>query len=120
MMPTCGFCKEAKKYSQMFDESMCKDCRKLELEATIKMSKESMILENLVEKSHIKIDPLDLTAIRLQVAYSICAKHKSVYRKLFSDKGYVMDENEKIASEVLEGLIKLEPSFKPMLEVYFK
>jgi hypothetical protein len=73
-----------------------------------------------VEKSKIIIDPETLRAIRLQVAYAICAKHPNVYLKLTRNHGYIMTENEKIASDVLTELIKLEPSFKAILEIYFK
>ena len=62
----------------------------------------------------------ELQFTRTQIAFSICTKYKTLYHKLFDDKGYVMNEEETLVSETLKVLLALEPSIKPKLDYYEK
>lgn len=66
----------------------------------------------------IEISPCELRHIRTSVAVSICNKYPSVFQKLYSQKGYIMNESETLAAELLKTLLELEPSLKHELEFY--
>jgi len=66
------------------------------------------------------LTPEELKQVRTEIAVSICRKFPNVYEKLFSEKGFKMNENEALASAVLKELCNLEPSVKAILGYYFK
>jgi hypothetical protein len=68
----------------------------------------------------IEITSEEIRYIRVRTAISICTKFPKIYKKLFSDKGYTMTEDETLAANVLQELCHLEPRIKRILEYYFK
>jgi hypothetical protein len=61
----------------------------------------------------------ELRQVRTLIAVEICVKYPRLYKKLTSDKGYVMGEKEGTAAEVLKGLMESDPIIKRYLSVYF-
>lgn len=70
--------------------------------------------------SQIEITEAELRYVRVRTAVSICVKFPNLYKKLFSEKGYVMNETETLAANVLRELCNLEPRVKTILGYYFK
>jgi hypothetical protein len=66
------------------------------------------------------LTPKELKQIRTAIAVGTCIKFPNIYEKLFSEKGFKMNENEALASAVLKELCNLEPSVKAILGYYFK
>jgi hypothetical protein len=65
-----------------------------------------------------EIKPEQLRELRTRIVLSIVAKFPYIYRKLYSDKGYVMTEKEDIAAQVLKGLLDADPIIKRLLDFY--
>lgn len=66
----------------------------------------------------ISLSDQELRFVRTEIALSIIDKFPQVYKKLYSDKGYTMNETEALAAGMLKGILEADPCIKRELDFY--